>query len=119
MATYEDASAVYLILELCEVGQIFDHLISMGTITEQDVSSIFKQMVQLVDQCKKTLQDEPESPIVLVVGTHGDRLPASYDARPEAGAGGWRCDLGDTLVREAAAKFPQLQIFNNHINGSR
>ena len=51
VATYEDASAVYLILELCEGGQIFDHLISMGTITEQDVSSIFKQMLQLVDQC--------------------------------------------------------------------
>jgi calcium-dependent protein kinase len=51
VASYEDASAVYLILELCEGGQIFDRLISMGTINEQCVSHIFKQMVQLVDQC--------------------------------------------------------------------
>ena len=51
VASYEDASAVYLILELCEGGQIFDRLISMGSINEQDVANIFRQMVQLVDQC--------------------------------------------------------------------
>ena len=51
VASYEDAAAVYLILELCEGGQIFDRLISMGTINEQDVANIFRQMVQLVDQC--------------------------------------------------------------------
>ena len=50
VASYEDASAVYLILELCEGGQIFDRLISLGTINEHDVATIFKQMVQLVDQ---------------------------------------------------------------------
>lgn len=50
-AVYEDSEAVYLILELCEGGQIFDRLISMGTITEQYISQVFRQMVELVDQC--------------------------------------------------------------------
>lgn len=50
-AVYEDTEAVYLILELCEGGQIFDRLISMGTITEQYISQVFRQMVELVDQC--------------------------------------------------------------------
>lgn len=50
-AVYEDSEAVYLILELCEGGQVFDRLISMGTITEQYISQVFRQMVELVDQC--------------------------------------------------------------------
>ncbi len=50
-AVYEDSDAVYLILELCEGGQVFDRLISMGKITEQYISQVFRQMVELVDQC--------------------------------------------------------------------
>lgn len=50
-AVYEDSEAVYLILELCEGGQVFDRLISMGQITEQYISQVFRQMVELVDQC--------------------------------------------------------------------
>ena len=50
-AVYEDESDVHLILELCEGGQIFDRIISMGYITEQYISRVFRQMVELVDHC--------------------------------------------------------------------
>lgn len=48
---YEDDEAVYLILELCDGGQIFDRFIDMGSVTEHYISRVFRQMVELVDHC--------------------------------------------------------------------
>lgn len=51
LTLFEDADAVHLILELCEGGQVFDHILDHGAVTEQSIAKIFKQMVQVVDHC--------------------------------------------------------------------
>ena len=51
LTLFEDADAVHLILELCEGGQIFDHILDHGVVTEQSIAKLFKQMVHVVDHC--------------------------------------------------------------------
>lgn len=48
---YEDPESVHLILELCEGGHVLDRLLSNGSVSEQYVARLFKQMVQVVDHC--------------------------------------------------------------------
>ena len=46
--TYEDARYIYLVMELCEGGELFDKLIEMGHFTEQQAVLLFSQMLSAV-----------------------------------------------------------------------
>lgn len=46
--TYEDSRYVYLVLELCEGGELFDKLIELGHFTEQQAALLFSQMMSAV-----------------------------------------------------------------------
>lgn len=46
--TFEDAKNIYLIMELCTGGELFDRIINEGTITEKQAASIMKQVLNAV-----------------------------------------------------------------------
>jgi calcium-dependent protein kinase len=51
VATYEDASSVHLVLELCEGGQLFDAVCAGGHISERAAARYFRKMVEVVHHC--------------------------------------------------------------------
>lgn len=46
--TFEDARYIYLVMELCEGGELFDRLIEIGHFTEQQAALLFSQMLSAV-----------------------------------------------------------------------
>lgn len=44
---YEDKEAVYLVMELCEGGELFDRIVSRGHYTERDAARITKTMLEV------------------------------------------------------------------------
>lgn len=46
--SFEDEKYVYLIMELCEGGELFDKLLDMGNLCESDATVLFKQMSSAV-----------------------------------------------------------------------
>lgn len=49
--TFEDASDIYLVMEYCAGGELFDRLIEQGTFTEQMASVVMKQILSAVAYC--------------------------------------------------------------------
>ena len=43
--TYEDERNLYLVMELCEGGELFDHIQKEGHFTENKARNIFTQIV--------------------------------------------------------------------------
>ena len=48
---YEDATMVYLVMELCEGGELFDRIIERGTYTEAKAASLTRTIVGAVKAC--------------------------------------------------------------------
>ncbi|CAD8093543.1 unnamed protein product [Paramecium primaurelia] len=49
--TFEDARNVYLVMELCEGGELFDRIIDKGHFSENEAKIIFLQIMQAVNYC--------------------------------------------------------------------
>jgi len=47
---YEDTEGVYLVMELCEGGELWD-ILQTGSYTERDAARIIQQILQVVAQC--------------------------------------------------------------------
>jgi len=43
--TYEDNKNVYLVMELCEGGELFDRIIDKGHFTEKEARDVFTQIM--------------------------------------------------------------------------
>ncbi|KAL5543239.1 hypothetical protein UlMin_010949 [Ulmus minor] len=50
---FEDKEAVYLVMELCEGGELFDRIISKGHYTERAAAKITKTMLEVCKVCHK------------------------------------------------------------------
>ncbi|XP_059632880.1 calcium-dependent protein kinase 24 [Cornus florida] len=50
---YEDRDAVYLLMELCQGGELFDRIVDRGHYTERAAVTILKTIVQVVQICHK------------------------------------------------------------------
>lgn len=48
---FEDSKAVYLVMEKCNGGELFDRIIAKGHFSEADAAKIVRQMLQVVAQC--------------------------------------------------------------------
>lgn len=48
---YEDKQHVYLVMELCKGGELFDRIIAKGSYSEREAASIFTQIVNVVHAC--------------------------------------------------------------------
>jgi calcium-dependent protein kinase len=48
---YEDATMVYLVMELCEGGELFDRIIERGTYTEAKAANLTRTIVGVVEAC--------------------------------------------------------------------
>ncbi|KAM6543647.1 hypothetical protein CsatB_008094 [Cannabis sativa] len=48
---YEDRENLYLVMELCSGGELFDRMISKGSYSEREAAKIFKQIVNVVHVC--------------------------------------------------------------------
>lgn len=78
--TYEDDANIYLVMELCEGGELFDRIISAGFFTEREAAVYVKQMAGALyylhnkGVCHRDLKPEnflmlnrkPDSPIKLI-----------------------------------------------------
>ncbi|KAF3330174.1 calcium-dependent protein kinase 32 [Carex littledalei] len=49
--TYEDESAVHLVMELCEGGELFDRIVARGHYTERAAAVVTKTIVEVVQIC--------------------------------------------------------------------
>jgi calcium-dependent protein kinase len=54
--TYEDESAVHLVMELCEGGELFDRIVARGHYTERAAAVVTKTIVEVVQVDFTTLQ---------------------------------------------------------------
>lgn len=52
-ATYEDETAVHLVMELCEGGELFDRIVARGHYTERAAAVVTKTIVEVVQICHK------------------------------------------------------------------
>mmetsp|Transcript_2727 Transcript_2727/g.12161 ORF Transcript_2727/g.12161 Transcript_2727/m.12161 type:complete len:449 (-) Transcript_2727:3541-4887(-) len=52
--TYEDGEYVYIVQELCEGGDLFDHLIAKGRYSERDSADLCRAMLMAVEHCHKS-----------------------------------------------------------------
>ncbi|KAL7126899.1 hypothetical protein ABFS83_14G217400 [Erythranthe nasuta] len=51
--TYEDDSAVHIVMELCEGGELFDRIVARGHYTERAAAFIMKTIVEVVQMCHR------------------------------------------------------------------
>ncbi|ONK76237.1 uncharacterized protein A4U43_C03F25440 [Asparagus officinalis] len=51
--TYEDDSAVHLVMELCEGGELFDRIVARGHYTERAAAVVTGTIVEVVQMCHK------------------------------------------------------------------
>lgn len=49
--TYEDSSAVHLVMELCEGGELFDRIVQKGHYSERQAANLIKTIVEVVESC--------------------------------------------------------------------
>ncbi|KAJ1385991.1 Serine/threonine-protein kinase, active site [Sesbania bispinosa] len=49
--TYEDSSAVHMVIELCEGGKIFDRIVQKGHYSERQAMKLKKTIVEVVESC--------------------------------------------------------------------
>ncbi|OIT21345.1 PREDICTED: calcium-dependent protein kinase 24 isoform X2 [Nicotiana attenuata] len=50
---YEDKEAVYLVMELCEGGELFDRIVARGHYTERAAARVTKTILEVVQVCHK------------------------------------------------------------------
>ena len=50
---FEDKDAVYLVMEICEGGELFDRIVSRGHYTERAAASVAKTILEVVKVCEK------------------------------------------------------------------
>lgn len=48
---FEDKEAVYLVMELCEGGELFDRIVAKGHYTERAAATVVKTIIQIVKVC--------------------------------------------------------------------
>lgn len=48
---FEDKANIYIIMDLCEGGELFDKISSVGHFTEQVAAELFKNMMNAVNYC--------------------------------------------------------------------
>ena len=48
---YEDSSAVHLVMELCEGGELFDRIVQKGHYSERQAAKLIKTIVEVVEAC--------------------------------------------------------------------
>ncbi|GMP63600.1 hypothetical protein CsSME_00025227 [Camellia sinensis var. sinensis] len=51
--TYEDDSAVHLVMELCEGGELFDRIVARGHYTERAAAAVTRTIVEVIMMCHK------------------------------------------------------------------
>lgn len=51
---YEDATTVYLVMELCEGGELFDRIIERGTYTEAKAAHLTRTILAVVEACHRS-----------------------------------------------------------------
>ncbi|XWS13148.1 hypothetical protein CRYUN_Cryun36dG0012500 [Craigia yunnanensis] len=51
--TYEDDIVVYLVVELCEVGELFDRIVVRGHYTKKATAAVTKTIVEVAQMCHK------------------------------------------------------------------
>ncbi|XP_076958440.1 calcium-dependent protein kinase 8-like [Bidens hawaiensis] len=51
--TYEDDSAVHLVMELCEGGELFDRIVARGHYTERAAAGVTRTIVEVIQMCHK------------------------------------------------------------------
>ncbi|KAF5473295.1 hypothetical protein F2P56_009917 [Juglans regia] len=49
--TYEDDTAVHIVMELCEGGELFDRIVARGHYTERAAAAVTKTVVEVVQMC--------------------------------------------------------------------
>ncbi|KHN16906.1 Calcium-dependent protein kinase SK5 [Glycine soja] len=49
--TYEDSTAVHLVMELCEGGELFDRIVQKGHYSERQAARLIKTIVEVVEAC--------------------------------------------------------------------
>ncbi|KAL4472084.1 hypothetical protein ABPG72_001082 [Tetrahymena utriculariae] len=49
--TFEDDKNIYLVMEVCEGGELFDRIIERGFFSEVDARTIFTQIMQAINYC--------------------------------------------------------------------
>ncbi|KAJ0787571.1 putative protein kinase CAMK-CDPK family [Helianthus annuus] len=50
---YEDKDAIYLVMELCEGGELFDRIVAKGHYTERAAALVIKTILEVVQTCHK------------------------------------------------------------------
>ncbi len=48
---YEDARAVYLVMEMCEGGELFDRIVELGHYSEKKAAELFRTMLRMLHHC--------------------------------------------------------------------
>lgn len=51
--TYEDDTAVNIVMELCEGGELFDRIVARGHYTERAAAAVTKTIIEVVQMCHK------------------------------------------------------------------
>ncbi|KAL8140160.1 hypothetical protein V2J09_006181 [Rumex salicifolius] len=51
--TFEDDSAVHIVMELCEGGELFDRIVARGHYTERAAAAVVKTIVEVVQMCHR------------------------------------------------------------------
>nr|XP_043613219.1 calcium-dependent protein kinase 8-like [Erigeron canadensis] len=49
--TYEDDTAVHIVMELCEGGELFDRIVARGHYSERAAASIMRTIVEIIQMC--------------------------------------------------------------------
>ncbi|KAK6127330.1 hypothetical protein DH2020_038931 [Rehmannia glutinosa] len=49
--TYEDDSAVHIVMELCEGGELFDRIVARGHYTERAAAAVTRTIVEVIQNC--------------------------------------------------------------------
>ncbi|XP_048602606.1 calcium-dependent protein kinase 12-like [Brassica napus] len=50
-STYEDATSVHLVMELCEGGELFDRIAKKGHHSEREAAKLTKTIVAVIEAC--------------------------------------------------------------------